>query len=369
MSLKSAFFSLFCFILFSFSSVAQPSVTFKTNNPYRFRIEDAFKTSIFSSGSLSIKIQAEFSRQGLGTIIRAVSAPIELKSGVNSPDFSFGSLEEVTFFNSDYQSWYLSNQSLPSGRYQVCLKLICLNPDCDGLGAGYIPSDNSFCQYIEIENPTPLLLNTPGNESVIDDPTPLLTWIPPSPVSQDVTYTLTLTEINKEQSREEAILRNRPLIEKSGLKSISLNYPADLPELEMEHKYAWKVDAVLSGQVIATSEVWEFELSPRKQEKKPETIYYIKVREESGKSAVKTVNFLRLDYKEEVNKNAALRIVVRNARGNRVAQFDPAIQFGENLLQIDLRGIGLKSGTEYLAEITSPEGQIYLIRFEFEFSN
>lgn len=364
-------YSLLILIWFGFNllSFGQININSKQGNPYWFRPNDVWNVLITSTVELNVKVQAYISKADGNQIYFSESQPFFLKVGANS--HTSGTIQTATSqsFDQGLRNWLQINNSLPPGTYRLCYKIICANSDCDGNGSGLIGPDQSFCNTIKIQSPTPLLLNTPNNESRIKDQSPMLTWIPPSPVSSEVSYDLTLTPILDGQSKEEAIQINRPVIIKTGIKNVLLNYPSDLPDLEIGKKYAWQVNAVLFNEIISTSKVWEFEIIADSLKEEKIISQYIKVKTVKNEELIKVENFLKLDYLEENERRSFLKVEIYNEKNKKIVEYDLPVEFGENLLVLDLKNKGLKSGKDYLVKVSNRGkfSKSFKINFNFKY--
>lgn len=345
---------------------AQLNVILKPANPYRFQVEDTWNINVLSPIDAEVTISASIQKKGMGNVLSLVSNNVVLKTGMNSFSKMLLSASVVEFFNPDIRTWYDANQALPSGNYSICYMVRCVEPSCGG--GGTLGSDQSFCFNFSVENPTPLLLNSPADRAIIEDVTPLLTWIPPSPVSSQVTYLLRLVKIQEGQGKQDAISRNIPILETGGIQNVILQYPMDMPPLVKGEKYAWEVYAELFGEKIARSEVWEFEIGKDTIKKKEDPFNYIKIRQVNPGSMVTVENMLRLDYHETLEKETELFLEILSAEGKVKGTVTQPIVYGENLLNIPLSGMGLKPGEIYTVRITNKKREKYEIRIRYQFS-
>ena len=364
-ALKSCILAIFLFINAG-EVFSQMNVMLKPANPYRFQTEDVWNINVISPITTDVIITSRVVKQGTGDIFISTSNTVSIKVGANSLSKLLLSSARVEFQNSEIKSWVDAHLSLPPGHYTVCYVVRCAQVDCGG--AGSIGPDNQYCSNFTIETPSPLLLSFPANESVIEDKTPLLVWIPPSPVSKEVTYELRLVKKQEEQSRQDAVSRNIPIIERTGIEGTSLNFPPDIDPLLEGETYAWEVYANLFGERIARSEVWEFTIGKDTIKKKEDPFNYIKIRQVNPMSVIQVENTLRLDYHELVSKTTELTIEVLTLDGKRKGTVTKTIVYGENLLDISLSGMGLKPETEYLVQIKNASGEHFEIKIAYSFS-
>ena len=69
---------------------------------------------------------------------------------------------------------------------------------------------------------------------------------------------MVVSEIKKDQSTEEAISVNSPVMVKNYLKEHQVQYPYDAKELKEGKSYAWQVQKIGDGIVLNKSESWKF---------------------------------------------------------------------------------------------------------------
>lgn len=347
-------------------SAAQFNLIQKPVNPFRFGLNNLWDINIVSSASVDVYLEVRISKNGIGPILTSSSSNFALAVGMNSLGSGNMTSKSLNYLNGDIRSWIESHQTLPPGRYNICYQVKCATPNCGGTSIG---PDNQQCFEFVLENPSPLLLNFPQDESVISITRPLLTWIPPSPVSNEVTYTLRLVKKQEKQSSQDAIQRNIPLIERSGISGNTLSFPPDVEELVKGETYAWEVHAVLLNEKIAQSQVWEFTIGNDTVIKKQEHNNYIKIREVNPSSAIVVENVLRLDYRELVEKKGRLDIEFLTLSGRLKGTNSTDVFYGENLLNIPIGDLGLVPNTDYLVRIKNQTGDKFEIRITYSFSN
>lgn len=358
--------SLVLFLLLNATnSAAQFNLIQKPVNPFRFGLNNLWDINIVSSTSVEIYLEARIVKNGIGPILTSTSSNIALGVGMNSLGSVNMNSKSLNYLNSDIRSWVETHQTLPPGRYSICYQIKCAMPNCGGTPIG---PDNQQCFEFVLENPSPLLLNFPQDESVINITRPLLTWIPPSPVSNEVTYTLRLVKQQEKQSSQDAIQRNIPVIERSGISGNTLSFPPDVEELEKGQTYAWEVHAVLLNEKIAQSQVWEFTIGKDTIIKKQEYNNYIKIREVNPSSAIVVENILRLDYRELVAKKGSLDIEILSLSGRLKGTISTDVLYGENLLNIPIGDLGLVPNTDYLVRIKNQTGDKFELRITYSFS-
>lgn len=221
-------------------------------------------------GQKAVEVQfvGKIDQSGNNKVVEFKTSPILLNPGVNIFNSLSLNFKELNYFNNDIYEIETKTGTFPSGNYVVCVWSMCSLPDCSGLGAGAGSTEQAECIQIQVENPTPLLLSYPENNSEIEETRPVYTWIPPAPIasSSELNYLMRLVEVNEGQTPSDALLINRPLIEIEGLTQNSMMHPNDIASLEPGKTYAWQVQAFIGKTYFAKSEQWKFKV--KKEEKK-----------------------------------------------------------------------------------------------------
>lgn len=238
-------------------------------NPYKMQVIDVFNLTVFnpSNQNVNIILVGKIELQGTGIVAEMKTRALLISPGNNKLIPDEISMEYVNFTDQSIQQFENQTGSLPPGNYRFCISPACPNPNCDGLGASFVYQESPLCKDFTILLPSPLLLNFPKDAAEIENTRPQLTWIPPMPIAaqQELTYKLRLVEKNENQSAIDALSRNRPLLEQSGIEGLVLNYPPDMDELDTSKKYAWQVEAYSGNLKIATSQAWYFKFKQKEK--------------------------------------------------------------------------------------------------------
>ncbi len=265
--------ALMLFLISSCSFLhAQVNIEFSAINEYAFNTRQALNLVIVNSNPkvFSVFIQGKITDGNGQMVVEFKSSEVLLSIGSTIVTPMNTSLSDINYHNQDIAEIENRTGTYPSGNYNICIWLNCVTQDCSGAGRDAAGMEQIKCTPVHIENPTPLILATPDNESEIEETRPLFSWIPPSPVagSSNLNYTMILVEMMEGQNKADALNMNRPLIEMEGISNPALIFPSDLPELEKGKWYAWQVQAFVGKTPIAKSEQWKFKIK-KKEEKKP----------------------------------------------------------------------------------------------------
>ncbi|MBO6517284.1 MAG: hypothetical protein JJ975_12105 [Bacteroidia bacterium] len=333
---------------------------------FTFRSEDVWDLTVTNVGSEAIRFQLEaLVTNNQGEVVRLRSEPISCDPG--SMTFNRSTLGTVSklYKSEDAANYEALTGELPPNDYTYCIDLICLDEACR-LAVGP-ESRLRVCQTVKKETTTPLLLSIPRDESVIDNKRPDFTWIAPMPIGSDpnISYSITLVELQDGQSPEDGLKRNRALYKQSGVKGTTLVFPAELDDLIEEHRYGWQVEAWLGNTFIAISDAWEFEIG--KETEVVQGMPYVRLKKQID-GIYNAVNKLKFIYDEPLKENA-LNIRFYDHRGKDVTPPDLvfATHFGENKFTLDIRQFDLVPNDQYKMVITAPNGEEYSLKFKYIF--
>lgn len=340
-------------------------------NPYKMPVIDAFNLTVFNPATQNVNITliGRIELQGSGIIAELKTRAILIVPGNNKLVPEDLSIEYINFSDQSIQQFENQTGSLPPGNYRVCIITGCPSANCDGLGTGFVYLETPLCKDFTVLLPSPLLLNFPKNGAEIETTKPQLSWIPPMPIAsqQTLNYRLRLVEKMENQSAIDALNRNRPLIDESGIEYLFLNYPADMEELDTSKKYAWQVEAYSGSLKIATSEAWNFKFKKKEKKVLGNSYYYPK--KELGLESYKhnkkdTLTLVIRESYFSKDKKWTLQIEEETGTHNKMSfNMDVLIRQGSINLLVSPEKLGkLKSGIPLIVTIRGNDNQILKIR-------
>lgn len=359
---------------------AQLNIQFNVINEYAFNTREAVNFTAINSTAKSFEI--EFNGKILGpdgqTVVEFKTNSTMLNPGSNMFNSMNLGIKSQLYFNQDIAEIEVKTGNYPSGNYTICIWSNCLVPDCNGAGQYAGSVETPFCTQIHIENPTPLILAFPENESEIEEQRPLYTWIPPAPVagSTSLNYTMTLVEILEGQSKADALAMNRPLIEMQGIDNPLLMHPLDIDELEKGKTYAWQVEAFVGRTSIAKSEQWKFKVKkeiPKKVAKVSLTmksnkaVFAYEVKPCDSISLVFEQNY-NIDLKADWNISMKNEFTGENIDVSRLQVNKTYIGLNEILL-IPFENVDIIYNSYYLIELRNLKNEKFYIRIIFTKQN
>lgn len=350
---------------------SQIQIQFNNVNEYVFNTKQVLNLSVSNLNQKPLEVYFQgYIKDGISQrVVDFKTNAVILNIGTNIFSPMTLNFSELNYSNFDISEIEEKSGLYPYGNYVICVQAKCVTNDCSGVGSTGASLENIECINVNIENPTPLILTHPENESEIEETKPLYSWIPPSPVasSSNLNYTMRLVEILEGQSKADALSMNRPLIEMSGIERPTLMHPFDVPELEKGKWYAWQVEAFVGNTPIAKSEQWKFkvkkdsidiDLIPKEQS-------FIEIKNQKGESIFYAVGELKLRHIVRL-ENGYVNLEVFDNKGNKIKIQNNKfiINPGDNRLILNLeKELLFKHAQTYTLKGNLLNGESFLIKF------
>lgn len=370
--------ALFLLLSAAFNAYSQIQIQFNGINEYVFNSKQVLNISAINLNSKPIEVYfAGYIKDGRNGRVLDFKTNVVLL-GVGGNVFNTMSLgfAELNYSNFDILEFEEKSGLFPFGRYSICVFSRCLGADCGGLGADAGNMEGMECVNVLVENPTPLMLSYPENESEIEVSRPLFSWIPPSPVaaSAGLNYRLRLVEVLEGQNKADALNINRPLIDLSGVERPTLMFPLDVADLEKGKWYAWQVEAFVGNTYVAKSEQWKFKVK-KEEEVVDEPIVFELKQELYNEIYLVKGDSLKLKYLEQyhLGKNLDFKFSIIGENGFKIEKNkidNTILKEGLNEYTIYLRypGLNLNNGV-YLFIIENLKKEKWYFRFKLISSN
>lgn len=351
--------------------LVQPRFT----SSFRFESADLWNVDIQfqGAGPVNIYLQATVTYKG-ALVVTARSGAFQIQPGVQSFTGVTLTTTNIQFNSQAIADIELLTGSYPAGNYTACYNAYCVSADCDGLGANALENESPQCFDFVVEPPTPILLATPEDNAELEWPRPTFNWIPPMPLSSvnGFHYLYTLVELQKDQTCNDAIIRNRPLYRKSGIEMPVQPYPAELNDLDTGKVYCWKVDGLVSEITVAQSEVWEFKIIPEPQRKFKKAIVEPCIRASLEPYHLNLTDTIAIVFSEQYNTAELTdwKISIRQEGKSEANTLDKhtltPIFTGLGNIEVLPSGLpGMKTGIIYILEFTNLKNDTYVARIQF----
>lgn len=242
-------FLILIVILFSLTNLhSQIQVLLQQPPPNQLNVTDLWKLTLNNTGKNTYKIylQGTVDEASDGRIIEATSQSFDLEPGVKNLTANNVQGANVNFKNSRYKEIIARTGNAPSGNYTFCVYAKLEN----GTEIG------EDCKTQIINQLSPPVLISPADGDSVNQKSLMFTWIPPSPLKdiKSVSYTLRVVEILGNQSLNEAIDKNQPIVEQNGIQNTIFQYPPNGIQLKDSHRYGWDIAANINGSIIGHSQ-------------------------------------------------------------------------------------------------------------------
>lgn len=164
---------------------------------------------------------------------------------------------DAEYYDNKYKDVFLRTGSAPAGEYRICVEV---RLEC---GDQVLATD---CKQQVVQPVTPPILISPPNGSTVEEPLPVFSWMPPSPLKagQRPAYTLKIVEVLGRQTAYDAMQSNPAWFERTRIAPTVFQYPISSRKFTTGAHYAWKVVATDGAFPLGESEIWEFTYIPRK---------------------------------------------------------------------------------------------------------
>lgn len=353
-------FIAICFI--SNTLFAQVFISSFSLQSFNITPEAFLNAALLNNGG---QVQAEMTAtlyNANGEMLLAVkSVPFPLKAGINPGLDNSRKVAQVQYGGSTQAAYIRNARALPAGKFKVCVQLYALQ----------IEASDEYCDEIESELSQFLFLVDPADKDTVEQKYPLLVWNhsePFSVVSQGDFYRMIVCEMAENQSAEQAITTNPPLMIRNYLNTHALMYPFDARELAGGNRYAWQVQKMSDGAVVNKSEAWEFVLRTKMEQ--PHS--YVSIKKEIDASPYLPVDnkvFFRFDERYNAGiseckiydeKRTPIELKAQNQSGLSKDTYFKSI--GYNQFEIDLNELAINRGLHYL-EIKNEKGEVFRLKF------
>lgn len=273
------------------------------------------------------------------------------------------SSNDVAPIQYDYQSAIFNvdrnpNGFLPIGNFLACYTVTKIVGDA-------FSELSEECLPVEVAPLSPPLLNTPFDKDTLTTAYPNFTWLPPAPLNLfgDISYDLSLVEVQAGQAATQAIQQNLPIYMANRLSTPTYTYPASNKALDTAKLYAWRIAVNTNGQLVAQSDVWTFTI------KKNDTLISKKTNDsyallEDSYSGVYSVfdNILRVKFASSDIIASQKVAFIDVATGAVIREENQLVKQGDNYLIFKLSN-AFKKGRTYVMSILDATNKKHFLRF------
>jgi hypothetical protein len=290
------------------------------------------------------------------------SAVFSVKPGFNIGYEGKRRVESVEYIPGNQTSYIKTSHTLPSGVFKICLEVINTNGN----------EPNEYCDEIQSDFNQYLYLVYPSDKEVIPTITPMLSWSHSEPfniLSSGEFFRMTVAEIKNNQSPEEAISLNSPVMLKDYVNTHNLQYPYEAKALVKGKRYAWQVTKIGNGAVLNKTETWEFKIAGA--DPKIEANYAALRKELDGSFYKPENNKLFFKFDEEYAEGVVSCIIYNDkkepvqAKATNQSERKNTPNYkrqGSNEYAIDLDDYNIEKGF-YTLEVRNSKNELFILKF------
>lgn len=347
-------------------SRSQIAVVNSSVMPYNITPESLLSAAIMNPGmEQQVSLLCRLYNLNNDLLITVRSSLFVLKPGLNAGYNSSRKVFSVEYATGNQAGYIKTSRNLPSGVFKICFEVINVNGN----------EPNEYCDEIQSDFNQYLYLVYPVDKESISVTSPVLTWSHSEPfnvLSTGEFFRMTVCEIKQNQSPEEAILLNSPVMMKDYLNTHNFQYPYEAKPLERGKRYVWQVTKIGNGNVLNKTEVWEFKIDAGEMKL---ARVYTSLRKELDASYYSALNnkvFFKFD--EEYNKGLisckiydSKRVSLEAKATNLLEKKEIANykQHGLNQYEIDLDDYHISKGF-YTLEVRNEKNELFVLKFYVE---
>ena len=300
-------------------------------------------------------------RNSSQTLLEANSGMLILPQGIKRYMYTDLSPLSYSIVAPDFGQESQSNKPLPVGEYIIVYRLIDLENKNDVI--------TSETVNIVADPLSPPQLVFPEDQSMITGVRPVFTWTPPGPLSmfRNLGYTIVVVPFFENQSPQEAVQRNIPVLTTVASKN-SMPYPSAYSDLQPGKTYVWQVAATEAGRFSGKSEVFSFTVMPDSIVNIINNAPYIRVIKDVPLMSVMHQGVLKIDFynttADSVVTIQVSRIIGDHKGKNNEFSFSAKVKPGQNYIEHRLKNkVRLDEEGVYEVRLLNAENEAWMMRF------
>lgn len=229
-----------------FSSTAQLSIVPPPAIEKQIYIQDVSNVLIINHHRTSIQgyIVISITKFGTNENITITSGTYSFISGSTKLNIN-NHIKSVNTGSNQFAGFTQSIKGLPYGNYHICYSVI-------GIAENEIFAEE--CDHFRSMPLIPVTNESPHDNEKVKECGFILTWSPPVPIQDNITYNLKVIENNDlfNKGSLHNISNSNPVVLRNGLRTNSYFVNSNLG-LSGGKNYAWQVYAIKDGQIISES--------------------------------------------------------------------------------------------------------------------
>lgn len=243
------------------TSDAQVMVTLLRPPPNQLRAADLWKITLTNTTdqTLQVYLRGFVTEITAGQIADAQSKVFSLPPGTQYLTGNDVAPIKVNEAREPYKGIVTATGTVPSGEYEVCVYVKLASNDEE------VGHD---CYTQRIEQVTPSIPVSPGNETYVNETWPTFVWTPPVPLPDGIRpeYTIRIVEVVGEQTSYDAMTSNPAWYTRDGILTSIFVYPTSARSFQVGQRYAWQISARAATLSLGESEIWSFTYGPNPED-------------------------------------------------------------------------------------------------------
>lgn len=353
-------FILIALVMLSLRATAQVSMTVQlppTGVMQKAQLWNILLVSVSTSQVLvqvTVRVTDALTNQ---PVLTGASRTFVLNKGAKQ--LQVGDVSPVTYEYLSAAADRSANGMLTAGNYIACYSVLQRIGDAWSM----VGED---CLPFAVEPVSPPLLNTPANESIVEENLPQFTWLPPAPLAlfSDLNYDFTIVELRNGQSPAEAIQQNIPVYRSVHNKNMFLNYPVSAVALDTAKKYAWTVIANNGNRFAAQTEIWTFKVkSVQMTPTYKEEAAFVQLKRGLDAPLISSTAALQLSYNNDAGDNTVNYEIIKLDVSKTIVQSGVlSLNRGPNQFKVTLNG-NFTGGQSYLFRLLNGRQEYWNAKF------
>jgi hypothetical protein len=230
-------------------------------------------------------------------------------------------------------------------------------------------SDRMCREQNEIRNFN-LVLQYPYDKEVINTVRPSLFWNYIGS-TKDVTYRIVLKNANNENTEMRNNLFGPTVFAESQIPDQFIDFPVNIPDLEVGQTYQWHVEAFLGDLSLGETEMWTFTIEePNDLEDIPFSRSFIDYTEIGTEPTYYLLGTMKIKL-TETQKTGRLKVDITKQRtqGSKeksIGKKEFEVEIGDNFYTIDLNEeFNLKHNKSYIAHVSKGKKDVQTVHFVY----
>ncbi|MNS22964.1 hypothetical protein D3C72_547690 [compost metagenome] len=291
------------------------------------------------------------------------SIDLSIQPGVNNIREA-ANRARMTYSSGSMKELFEQYGKLPEGIYEYCVTLTLNNN-----GSGETAKETyQECVYGRGTDVFLINLVDPEDKARLYEYNPMLSWTVNYPFTSALSYKLKVVELKQGQNAINAVKRNNAVYEEKGLMQLSQTYPVYARPLQLNHTYAWTVDAYYKDILLGGAEAWTFTIVEDTLLKAvPKEVSYYDFAKHIGETKLYAIDTLKLKYETRIHTDTLrLQFYKENKLEKPFYESQYVAKAGLNYMDQVLEATGrFTHNNKYLVKIRNQAGVEYIVPFVF----